>query len=113
MKKLPFLHLATSDEVASTHLLTPYEVGCVWKLRLQLWENNSIPLKDNDSYLAKICNTTPKKFRSARVNFDYLFEKENGKIFLNIRFLWLGVKIIFVSCRRLSFEWIDQVRGIL
>tara|TARA_B100001057_G_scaffold342321_1_gene343216 strand:+ start:22 stop:867 length:846 start_codon:yes stop_codon:yes gene_type:complete len=81
MKKLPFLHLATSDEVASTHLLTPYEVGCVWKLRLQLWENNSIPLKDDDSYLAKICNTTPKKFRSARVNFDYLFEKENGKIF--------------------------------
>ena len=81
MKKLPFLHLATSDEVASTHLLTPYEVGCVWKLRLQLWENNSIPLKDDDNYLAKICNTTPKKFRSAKVNFDYLFEKENGKIF--------------------------------
>jgi hypothetical protein len=39
-------------------------------------------------------------------------QKEMGKIFLNIRFLWLGVKIILMRCRRLSFEWIDQVRGI-
>ena len=81
MKQLPFLHLATSDEVSSTHLLSPFELGCVFKLRFQLWENNSIPLEDNDIYLAKICNTTPKKFRLARVNFDYLFETENGIIF--------------------------------
>ena len=81
MKQLPFLHLATSDEVATTHLLTPFELGCVWKLRYQLWETNTISLKDNDNYLSRICNTTPKKFRSSRPNFDYLFGKENGNIF--------------------------------
>ena len=81
MKQLPFLHLATSDEVATTHLLNPFELGCVFKLRFQLWENNTIPLEDNDNYLSRICNTTPKKFRLARANFDYLFKKENGNIF--------------------------------
>ena len=81
MKKLPLLQLWTSDEVASTHLLNPFELGCVFKLRFQLWENNSIPLRDDDNYLARICNTTPKKFKSARNNFDYLFEKKNGNIF--------------------------------
>jgi len=81
MKKLPLLQLWTSDEVSSTHLLNPFELGCVWKLRLQLWEDNCQGLQNKDTFLARICNTTPKKFRSIKENISYLFIEKNNLLF--------------------------------
>ena len=81
MKELPLMQIFTSDELATTHLLNPFELGCVWKLRLQLWEENCKGLNNDDYYLSRICFTTLTKFRKAKPNFFHLFEEKNNLIF--------------------------------
>ena len=77
---IPFCHIAVADEIAITSSLDALELGCLHKIRTYLWIHNFIGLKNDDRFIAKICNITKKQWSKVRPNLEEFLEVHDDEI---------------------------------